>query len=243
MKLNRNKKTINLLMRKRTGLMGSSCVRNLSSHILTPSEEIVLSHGLNFCIPPTKVKREEVFAEFEVLFGQLQHHTAVSDLGRQKLKAELCDIAHSYCGAPIDKTDYYLQRQYMDAARSLRALNNIIISRPDKGSGVVLLDKQNYLDKMHTILDDPSKFVLLGPVSDFDRTGNIETNLVSKLLKLKNGKKLPAAVYNLVRPSGSLRPRMYGLPKIHKPGTPLRPILSMIKSPPTPVSQMACICP
>ena len=124
----------------------------------------MLSHGLNFYIPPTKVKREEVFAEFQVLFGQLQHHTAVSDLSRQKLKAELCDIAHSYCGAPIDKTDYYLQRQYMDAARSLRALNNIVRSRSDKGSVIVLLDKQDYLDKMHMILyrlDDPSQFVLL----------------------------------------------------------------------------------
>ena len=32
-------------------------------------------------------------------------------------------------------------------------------------------------------------------------------------------------------PVGSQRPRMYGLPKIHKEGVPLRPILSMIGSP------------
>ena len=37
-------------------------------------------------------------------------------------------------------------------------------------------------------------------------------------------------VYELIRPVGSQRPRMYGLPKIHKPGIPLQPILSMCHS-------------
>ena len=37
-------------------------------------------------------------------------------------------------------------------------------------------------------------------------------------------------IYEFIRPVGSQRPRMYGLPKIHKPGIPLRPILSMCHS-------------
>ena len=37
-------------------------------------------------------------------------------------------------------------------------------------------------------------------------------------------------VYDRIRPTGSQRPQMYGLPKIHKPNVPLRPILSMIGS-------------
>ena len=36
--------------------------------------------------------------------------------------------------------------------------------------------------------------------------------------------------YNAIRPTGSQRSRMYGLPKTHKEGTPLRPILSMTGS-------------
>ena len=30
--------------------------------------------GLEFCLPPTNIKREEIFAEFEILFAQLLHH-------------------------------------------------------------------------------------------------------------------------------------------------------------------------
>ena len=41
---------------------------------------------------------------------------------------------------------------------------------------------------------------------------------------------MPKWIYDAIRPTGSLSPRMYGLPKTHKEGTPLRPILSMTGS-------------
>ena len=50
-----------------------------------------------------------------------------------------------------------------------------IITRPDKGSGVEILDHQSYVDKMMVILGDTSKFVRLGPVDSFDHTTSIET--------------------------------------------------------------------
>ena len=37
-------------------------------------------------------------------------------------------------------------------------------------------------------------------------------------------------IYNIIQPTGSQRPRMYGLPKTLKEGTPLCPILSMTGS-------------
>ena len=43
-----------------------------------------------------------------------------------------------------------------------------------------------------------------------------------------------------MRSTGAVRPRMYGLPKIHKTGVPLRPILSMTGSPQYNVSQWLC---
>ena len=41
---------------------------------------------------------------------------------------------------------------------------------------------------------------------------------------------MPKRIYDAIRPTGLQRPRMYGLPKTHKEGTPLRPILSMTGS-------------
>ena len=83
---------------------------------------------------------------------------------------------------------------------------------------------------MENILNDASKFECLGPAATADRTSTIETKLQNRLRELLNSEQLPKQVHDEVRPTGSQRPRMYGLPKTHKEGTPLRPILSMVGS-------------
>ena len=65
-------------------------------------EEFVLSHGLNFCLSPNSVEREEVFAKFEVLIGQLFHHVPHSLEQFSVLNARLSDLAHDYCGNSVD---------------------------------------------------------------------------------------------------------------------------------------------
>ena len=77
------------------------------------------------------------------------------------------------------------------------------------------------------ILKDRSKFVCLGPVSEFDRTADVEQNIRAYLKELKEACEIPKSVYDGVYPLGSVRPRMSGLRKIHKPDVPLRPVLSM----------------
>ena len=42
---------------------------------------------------------------------------------------------------------------------------NIVITKPDKGLGVVILNKNGFIDKMLVILNDPLKFEKLGPTS------------------------------------------------------------------------------
>ena len=63
-----------------------------------------------------------------------------------------------------------------------------------------------------------------------DNTAKNEQKLQKRLLDLANQNILARDVYDRVRPTGSQRPRMYGLPKTHKEDIPLRPILSMIGS-------------
>ena len=113
---------------------------------------------------------------------------------------------------------------------SVRNNDNIIITKPDKGSGVVLLNKSDYIDKMNEILDDQSKFQRLDPVSSNGVTVSIESRLQKRLLDLVKADLMPKWIYDAIRPTGSQRFQTYGLPKTHKEGTPLRPILSMTGS-------------
>ena len=91
------------------------------------------------------------------------------------------------------------------------------------------MNKNDYVTKLGNILNDASKFECLGPAATADRTATIETKLQNRLRELLNSEQLPKQVYE-IRPTGSQRPRMYGLPKTHKEDTPLRPILSMVGS-------------
>ena len=42
---------------------------------------------------------------------------------------------------------------------------------------------------------------------------------------------IDTSLYERLAPSGTHVPRLYGLPKVHKPGVPLRPIIDMCSSP------------
>ena len=65
----------------------------------------------------------------------------------------------------------------------------------------------------------------------FEPTLRTERKLNKKLANLKRDNKISDSLYNKLRSSDGLPPRFYGLPKIHKPGYPLRPIVSFIDSP------------
>ena len=80
------------------------------------------------------------------------------------------------------------------------------------------------------ILRDERKFLSLGPVPEFDMTAKIEQKLRGYLNDLLQSNEITHHIFDRISPVGSQRPRMYGLPKIHKPGVPLRPILSMCGS-------------
>ena len=123
-----------------------------------------------------------------------------------------------------------MHKKCFRAINRLRKNDDIIITKPDKGSGVVLLNKNDYVDKMNEILDDQSEFKRLGPVSSNDNTASIESRLEKRLVDLVKTDLMPKWIYDAIRATGSQKPQMYGLPKTHKEGTPLRPILSMTGS-------------
>ena len=225
--------TINWLRRQRFGSCTTPSgknIINLSDYKLSKAEKFVLSHGLEFCLPPSCIKREEILAEFEILLAQLLHHTPKNKDELTLLKARLNEIAHSFCGSSIDTSKFCNDPDFLSALKSLRSNKNILITKPDKGSGVVILNRSDYINKMNSILLDSSKFKCLGSTDDCDNTAKNEARLQRCLLKMVKNNELPKFVYEAIRPTGSQRPRMYGLPKIHKKEIPCRPILSMIGS-------------
>ena len=198
-------------------------ILNLLDYDLSDTERFMLSHGLNFGLPPRYLCKEEIFAEFESLWAQLLHHNASSVEQSTSLKARLANLPHLHSDSTIDSRDFTpMHKECFRAINGLRKNDDIIITKPDKSSVVVLLNKSDYVDKMNEILDDQSKFKRLRSVSSNDNTASVELHLQKRLLDLVKADLMPKWIYDAIRPTGSQRPRMYGLPKTHKEGTPLR---------------------
>ena len=79
-------------------------------------------------------------------------------------------LAQAYCGSPIDIGDFFMKKEYFQAIKALRSNDEILITKYDKGSGVVLMNKTDYISKMESILFEESKFKVLGPVHSNDNT-------------------------------------------------------------------------
>ena len=224
-------RNLNWMIKQRFGSVPSyfdDNICNLSSYKLSNIGRFVLAYGLDFCLPPSDIKREKIFAEFKVLIGQLLHHTSKSKESRSALKAKLTDLAHSFCGTPIDiTTNFTMHRECFHAIKSLCNNSDIIITKADKSNAVVNLDKSDYFTKMNVTLNS-QKLQKISHVNENDNTARIEGSIQRRLLAWTKENMLAKSVYEHIRPSGSQRPRMYGLPKTHKKDVPLRPILSMV---------------
>ena len=115
--------------------------------------------------------------------------------------------------------------------KKLQANKDIVITRPDKGNGVIIIDKSEYLKMVYDIVNDSSKFKKL----DCDKTKTREGRLQRFLLKLKKKDFFNDVEYTKVYPQGSSVARIYGLPKLHKLKSAndqlkVRPIVSCINS-------------
>jgi len=119
-----------------------------------------------------------------------------------------------------------MSKELLEAHNSLRNDNSIIVTQPDKGNGVVVLNRTDYVLKMEDILSDASKFSLS---SNDDNLQNL-TKFQRFLYRLQKKKSLSEEDYHRMYPTSANTPSLYGLPKTHKPGNLMRPIVSAVAS-------------
>ena len=100
--------------------------------------------------------------------------------------------------------------------------------RPDKGQGVVFMDKSDYISKIKGLLNS-SKFSPL-KTNIFKHVLHIEDKINHFLRSLKQNNLLPNQ-YPSFHTSGTVPGVLYWLPKTHKTNLPIRPILAGINSP------------
>ena len=114
-------------------------INNLSSYNLSFFEKLVLCRGLQFAVPQQTSPRD-IQASFEKAYWKLEP-LLLSDSKKDLACATLRSIALNYIAIRGPTPPKAL----IQAINNFKRPDDIVNNKPDKGSGIVVLDKADYL--------------------------------------------------------------------------------------------------
>ena len=185
-------------------------VINLSDKPLTPAQRSVLAKGPNFAVTPRQPPNLEYITAIEAACTKLIQQDA------EELRADINRVLR-YSHLPKPN----LTKVQNLALRELKRHRDHIVLTADKGVAMVIMDRQDYISKANQLLNQSTYKVITK-----DPTNTIKNKLINILKSIKSKTGLGNNTYKSMYCTGCVPPKFYGLPKIHKPDTPLRPIVS-----------------
>ena len=116
-------------------------------------------------------------------------------------------------------------REEQKAMEKMRKDDTRIVLTVDKGVALVVMNREDYEKKAEELLSQTTYNNI-----NNDPTNRYKNKLINLLKTIKTQGEINEALYKKLYPTGAGVPKFYGLPKIHKKETPLRPIVSSIGS-------------
>ena len=111
-------------------------ITNLTQYELSQEESDLLKAGLYFVIQPDKMRKSEIFTILEKIHRSFRNNLKSKEI-KSQIKAHLSYLANSYfC---YYKPSPRILRQH-SVLQNFRKNTDIVITKPDKGNGVVILD-------------------------------------------------------------------------------------------------------
>ena len=164
---------------------------------------------------------KEILAEIDNMFRQCREkgvfmvNDMVTDINVKTLNY-IKKCKKLKCSRHLNMTKKYLKD------------NNYIAVPFDKGVGICVMSKEDYCAKMDKLINLP-QFQKVKKVRSNEKSPILkeEERITNILKELKNEGKIDENLFNRMKPTGSQPARLYGLAKVHKPDTPMRPVLSM----------------
>ena len=224
-----NKKLEKLGVNQSKFIKPDDIIFNHSNITLNNQQKAILALGLDYSIPPQNINKPKHYFSFEYIITTLKNDTPYKTTKEEVFKA-ISDIANwSY--KTYKKWKHVIPKHSIKKHLGNLFKNpNLIITRPDKGKGVVILNKKDYIEKVEKIINDTTKFKNrenLEPIKLMQQLMLKLNNFLQHLLKKSI---ITQKTYKDLYASHGSPGILYGLPKIHKPNIPIRPIISSIGS-------------
>ena len=135
-------------------LPANKTITNLTQYELSQEESDLLKAGLYISIHLDKIRKSEFFTTFEKIHRSFLNNVK-SEETKSQIKAHLSYLANSnfYNYKPSPS----ILRQH-EVLRNLKKNKDTVKTKPDKGNGVVILDRKLYKNAVEEIISDTSKF-------------------------------------------------------------------------------------
>ena len=190
-------------------------VRNLSDTPLTEDQERLLAQGPKFSIRPRQLPVSEYVVAVEQACSRLSKGEA------EEMRVEVRKaLKKAQCSS---RPPSNISRKEYQALRELKEDKSRVILTADKGVSFVIMDREKYNKKAEELLNTRTYKKI-----PEDPTKKQKNKLISILKNIKAEGGLNEETYRRLYPTAAVPSKFFGLPKIHKPDTPLRPIVSSI---------------
>lgn len=198
------------------------CVVNLSTSVLSEAEVQLLSKGLKYVPTPSEVPVVDIVTSVEEVVPSLSNDQAY------ELRHEIRRVLKN-----TSRPTSNLTVRNREAIRSLKGkADEIVVLQADKGNKVAVMDRRDYKNKLVAAISG-KQFVKLAK----DPTDSEQRKLVKLLTEIERKSELSRTERLRLTEKAPQCPIVYGLPKLHKEGVPLRIIFSFVGSPTYKVSK------
>ena len=153
---------------------------------------------------PKRIPTESIVSSVEAV---LSRQRDLSESAKDNIRSRIASTVQS---ASIP--DNNLTKDERQALKRLKN-DDIVILPADKGRVTVVMDKTDYFDKMDALVNDKQTYEELKR----DPTPALQRKLNSKILTLKKTDAFDTQRYYRLGCSVPQPPKLYGLPKLHKP--------------------------
>ena len=130
--------------------IANKTITNLTQYELSLEESDLLKTGLYFSIQPNSIQKCEIFTTFEKIH-RLFLNNRKSEETKSQIKAHRSYLDNSYFYNY--KSSPRILRQHC-VLRNFRKNKYIVITKPDKGNEVVVLDRKLYNNAIEEIISD-----------------------------------------------------------------------------------------
>lgn len=203
-------------------------VSNLTSINFNKNEMDILNKGLNYNIPHNNkdhIVQEIIYAE-----------AAIKSIPNINSQNEARFLINNKLNKYLNKITPKLNYKYTNEVKTLKQIkeklsnNNAMITKADKGNTIVIMDTIQYSQKVNQFIENNNiAMINTDPSPGFVSTLN---NTINRCTHIFN-----SATRHSLKPINAEAPQFTGLPKIHKPNVPIRPLVNFTTAPSYKVSK------